>query len=105
MGDREAREGEEIRYRVEPASAADRGQHTGRDADGGREEHREERELQRDREPRDDDLGYQQSTPGRATEVALQDERGPSRVLDRHRIVEAVLRPDLRVDRGVVPLP
>jgi hypothetical protein len=82
-------------YRAGRAASSSRpathcGDHACRDPDHGSDQHRQERELERQRNPGDDRLCNRQP-PRVGSQVALECEADPAHVLDGQRVVESVL--------------
>jgi len=79
------------------------GDDAGRDPDQRPDQQREARELERDRQPRDDRV-RDGELAGVDAEIAAHGEPDPVPVLDRQRLVEPILVPDLREQRRIAAL-
>ena len=89
---------------VDPGVALDRRDDAGGDADQERDRHRHDGELERHRQLLQDQLHHRLLQPHRLAEVAGEHALDPVQVLDRDRLIEAVLAPDLLDHRRVALL-
>lgn len=86
---------------VEPRTRSGRGDDASGDADRERDEERESRQLEGHGKAVDDRAEHRLVRSDRAAEVALQHLRRPADVLDRQRLVQSEVLPDLSDRRGV----